>query len=124
MNILRYYDPEWGNYVKPFTGVATLAVDFPPLDVNVFHNLIKRASKRYDLVVPMKENNIFLYDFKGPAEKTVKSHTNHWPYLVHGLKVMKTPATVVEVIPRFNKKYKVSEETPLYLICYPRSDPR
>lgn len=83
---------------------------------------MERASKRFELPMPRDKTECFLYDFKEPYRKTVRSI----PIVDHvweeGIRAMKNPATVIPVLPRLEKKYKALEGSPASLTGQPKPD--
>lgn len=73
------------------------------------------------LYLPFKRE-CFLYDFKDPYRKPVRSI----PIVDHvweeWLRAMKNPATVIPVLPRLEKKYKAPDSSPASLTGQPWPD--
>ncbi|KAJ1099963.1 hypothetical protein NDU88_005054 [Pleurodeles waltl] len=64
----------------------------------------------------------FLYDFKEPSQKSVKSMPIVDYIWDEGIKVMKNPVTVTLVLPRLDKKYKAPEVSLACLTGHPKLD--
>lgn len=117
-------DDEWDQYIVPTSpSPSPSPASSPPEDIGDFHDLMERASKRFDLPLPVKENECFLYDFKVTSGKSIRTI----PIIDHiweeGLKLMKNPASVAASVPRIEKKYRAPETSPACLIGHPRPEP-
>lgn len=94
----------------------------PPEDIGGFHALVERAAAQLQLCMQVKQSDCFLYDFKYTARKSVRSIPIVDYIWEEGLKVMRTPAPVITVLPRIDKKYKSLGDAPACLISHPKPD--
>lgn len=114
---------EWDNYIAPMPPCPNPpAADSPRADIGGFHDLLERASKRFDLSMPAKQTECFLYDFKPGTQLSVRAISIIDFLWQEGLKLMKTSASVPAVIPKLDKKYKAPDDSPACLIGHPRPD--
>ncbi|XP_078520177.1 uncharacterized protein LOC144784935 [Lissotriton helveticus] len=123
MDPLQDPDPDQGDIDPQDPNAAGRDTSIsPPVDIGGFHHLMERAAKRFGLPISREESECFLYDFKEQHQRSVKSI----PIIEHvweeGMKIMQSPATVIPVLPRLEKKYKAPEGSPACLIGQPKPD--
>lgn len=63
-----------------------------------------------------------MYDFKEPYKKSIRSIPIVDHIWAEGIKVMQSPATVIPVLPRIQKKYKAPADSPAALTNQPKPD--
>lgn len=97
-------------------------VDSPPEDIGGFHNLLERAAKRFQLPMPTQQQDCFLYDFKDPYKKSVRSMPIIDYIWDQGIKIVQNPSTVPPMVPRLDKKYKAPDDAPACLTGHSKPD--
>lgn len=114
---------EWYDYIIPDQeSPVPDPIDSPPVDIGGFHSLMDRAAARFGLAVPTEQTECFLYDFKEPHQRLVRSIPIIEHVWAEGVKVMHAPATVIPVLPRLDKKYKAPADSPAALTGQPKPD--
>lgn len=114
---------EWDDYVipRPESPVPGPA-DSPPEDIGGFHNILERDAQRFQIPMPSQQQDCFLYDFKEPFKKSVRSIPVIDYIWDQGIKIMHNPSSVRPVLPRLDKKYGAPDTAPACLTGHPKPD--